>query len=657
LLCAAVKSPFDYNKAWNEIDALQNKGMLKSMLAEVDSLYKAAQKGNKADQQIKALIYKLKIQQQIEEFSDQKAIDFMQAELKKASFPVTSVIHSMLAQLYIGYYQQNRWRYSQRTDVANFDLKDIATWDLRTIFKAAISEYELSLQNAAELQKYKIDDYPAFVNFGTENTRKLQPTLYDFLAHRALEFYAKDESGLTTPFEEFTITDTKFFQPAESFVRMVITSPDSLSLKFKAVLLYQDMLRFHLNDKDVNALGEVDLDRLNFVYNVCKIADSEQYYEAALRLTEMKYAGFEVSDYAIYLMARLVHSLGGKYNPEISEQYRWNYKIALDICEEAKYPNSFGGQSCAALKSEISNPWIDLRAENYNLPNSSIKILFKQKSITETEIRIYRLRYPSMQNEEWESEEKLNTNNFKKIRQLVKQKPVWRKVFKFEKEGDYREHSYELALGELRRGYYIIISGIPTETGKDYKSLWGYTVVNITELSFISRTDNRNNILICSRRTGHPIQGATVRMYEQEYNKTTHKYFFKLFWTGQSDTKGMVQIPLGKNRWNTKLLITKGTDTLRAENYYGGSYKHRRSINAQSLLFTDRAIYRPGQTVYLKGIYFETDGEKHNKLLPGRQVTATFYDVNHQVVSQQNLTTNEYGTFNCTFTAPQGVLP
>ena len=69
----------------------------------------------------------------------------------------------------------------------------------------------------------------------------------------------------------------------------------------------------------------------------------------------------------------------------------------------------------------------------------------------------------------------------------------------------------------------------------------------------------------------------------------------------------------------------------------------------------DRAIYRPGQTVYFKGIMINTSGET-NELLTNTNTTVTFYDVNYQKVADVNLTTNEFGTFSGTFTTPSGVL-
>ena len=59
----------------------------------------------------------------------------------------------MLAECYWHYYENNRWRFYNRTQTKNFDLKDIHTWDLRTIMEKMTQEYELSLKDENELKK------------------------------------------------------------------------------------------------------------------------------------------------------------------------------------------------------------------------------------------------------------------------------------------------------------------------------------------------------------------------------------------------------------------------------------------------------------------------------------------------------------------------
>ncbi|MDY0152902.1 MAG: MG2 domain-containing protein, partial [Candidatus Cloacimonas sp.] len=657
-LGAVSSKASNYDSAWKEIDKLQNAGLPKSMAVKVDSLYAFAVKENKVDQQIRALIYQLKIQQQIEEFSAQKAIDKVKTQLDTAVYPASAIMHSMLAQLYWSYYQSNRWRFSQRSETVNFKLDDIATWDLKTISKETINEYQISLQKPAELQKQSIADYPAFVTQGSKDHRLLRPTLYDFLAYRALEFYQNDESGLTLPFEEFSITDTKYFQSAAGFAKMTICTPDSLSLKYQAALLYQDLISFHLQDNDPSALVVANLERLEFMYNNCWLPQPEQYYEAALRLEISRYEAYEVSAYASFKLAALYNSFAGKYNADISETYRWFYKDAADICQQAadKHPDSFGGQSCKALMQNIRLQDIKLTAESYVITDAPIKVLLSAKNLSGVKLSIYRIPQASMKGEYYNENSSWYQDDYKKIKAMQRKKPLWTKTYEITNEGDYRSHSYELPLNSLPTGRYIIIASNIAEKDIADDKISGYCFILSTGISYVSASNATNTMLLTNRKTGEPIEAASLKVYQQDYNKITHNYYYKLTWSGTSDARGLVSIPIDNDYRRQRITIQSGSDSLNIFDYYSSQNEFNLQQSKRCLLFTDRSIYRPGQTIYLKGVMYESDGEKYNKLVPATSIEVIFYDVNYQVISRQTLQTNEYGTFNCTFTAPKNVL-
>ncbi len=656
-LVAVNGNKFDYDVAWNEINDLQSKGLPKSLLEKVDLVYQAAVKENVLDQQIKALIYQLSAQQYTEEFSAQKAIDQVNEKIAKASFPSSAILHSMLAQLYWSYYQSNRWRYGQRTETINFKQDDIATWDLKAIAKATIKEYSISLMYPKELQKIMIVDFPAIINKGDEFTRDLQPTLYDFLAQRALDFYINDESGVSLPFEEFTITDTKYFQPASSFVLMNIASPDSLSLKYRALKLYQDLMLFHLNDKDPSALADVDLDRLEYIYDNCSLANPETSYDAALRLVEAKYKDYPISAYATYKLATLIYEQAALYKPDVSELYLWNYKAALELCNLAikAYPKSFGGMSCMALAEQIQAQNINLVCENIVIPELPVKVQISTKSVKQVQIRIYHIRNIDINADYQNYYEQSNWHDLTKLGNLLKKTPKWSKTFPITDDGDYRTHSYELALQGMPVGRYLIVAS--DDFSKEISAqVIGYCEYSSSELSYISPGSNSGIMLIANRNSGKPMTNVTVTTYSQEYNKSKQKWYYKKAWSGKSNNLGIINIPNLRDYGQNQCVISNGADTLYIGNFYVYSNNYSQNKDTMCLMFTDRSIYRPGQTIYLKGVVYESDREKYYKLLPAKSVEASFYDVNHQIVSRQKLTTNEYGTFNTEFVAPKGVL-
>ena len=65
-------------------------------------------------------------------------------------------------------------------------------------------------------------------------------------------------------------------------------------------------------------------------------------------------------------------------------------------------------------------------------------------------------------------------------------------------------------------------------------------------------------------------------------------------------------------------------------------------------LLTDRSLYRPGQTVYVKGIAYSQQSDTAN-VLPNKEYTVTLLDVNNQEVGQKSVRTKEIGAITTDF--------
>ncbi|MBO9573255.1 MAG: hypothetical protein J7497_13770, partial [Chitinophagaceae bacterium] len=121
----------NYDKSWKKIDELIAKsGLVKSALTEVNSIYARAKKENNEAQLIKALIYKISINEEIAEQSKYENIGLLEKEIETAKEPARSILNSIAAGYYWNYLQQNRWKFYNRTNTVNFKKEDIATWSL-----------------------------------------------------------------------------------------------------------------------------------------------------------------------------------------------------------------------------------------------------------------------------------------------------------------------------------------------------------------------------------------------------------------------------------------------------------------------------------------------------------------------------------------------
>ena len=161
-----------------------------------------------------------------------------------------NVLESYLANLYWQYFQQNRYSFYDRTKTADkVDSIDFRTWDLTTLFHEISSHFEASLENKEALQKTGFEDFKEILNNQT-GSEIYRPTLFDVLAHAALEFYKTDENNITRPADQFEIADPEILCEAYEYTQKKIDTQDRTFLQSKALLVYQELLKFHFPEPD-----------------------------------------------------------------------------------------------------------------------------------------------------------------------------------------------------------------------------------------------------------------------------------------------------------------------------------------------------------------------------------------------------------------------
>jgi len=656
---------YDYNAVWQDLSYIFLRENPETSMARLDSLITAAKAENRMDQQIKGMLFQLYAMQNKQEFAEQKAIHKIREELDTASFPITPILHRMLAQLYLNYQYRHQTRYAQRSEITSENQEDIATWDNNRIAKEIIHQFQLSLQDPELLQAEQLPDYRWLLRDSNDDAISLHPTLYDFLAWDALDHYMQDSSVLSLAVNAFSFDDARYFASAESFAQMPVSSPDSLSYRYLACKLLQDITRFHLHDEDPKVLIDVEIKRLTYIHGKSSLSNKDILYEAALRRLMKHYREHEASAHVALHLAILYHNQGAKADPEAKDETRWKYKAAYEICREAyaSYPTSFGGKSCEALMHNITRPYLTLSTEEYYSPNSTIQTLLEVRNVQQVQIRIYRIPYQNITNNRFDDELQTWHNRSRqgsrqsKLDVLLQSPPMWSADYTFEDEGDYRGKSYELALAKLPSGHYLVFASLADSTGINNSQTKAFSIFSISKLSRIHPIINQSEMLIVDRNTGMPIPDAKIQVYRRQQDSQP----LVIHWSGQSDQDGKANyIDLDAYRaenWTRRhyrMQITSGADTLQVPYLRFPDAKHNYPGYPRCLMFTDRAIYRPGQTVYVKGVFHDSDGEISHPINLGGSVYLFLQDVNRQPVSNlKNISISEYGSFDASFVIPK----
>ena len=173
------------------------------------------------------------------------------------------------AQLYATYLQNNGWNLGNRTPVPAGEGGDILTWSADQVESRALDLYAASLTEAALLKNTPVEKFRDISEAGQNDTVQcsLRPTLYDFLAHRALARFANERSYLNQPAFAFALDQENAFVPATAFVNAAFETKDSTSGKWLAIRLFQKVIAAHLGDKEPSALIDADLLPLQFAHN------------------------------------------------------------------------------------------------------------------------------------------------------------------------------------------------------------------------------------------------------------------------------------------------------------------------------------------------------------------------------------------------------
>ena len=635
----------DYDALWKKVDKFEADGLPKSALEVVQTIVAKAKKENNKPQAIKSLLFKSKYALILEEDAQLSIIKDFKAEIAVSDMPTKNVLENMLATMYWQYFQQNRWKFYNRTNTTEkVDESDFRTWDLETLFEEIQLHYNNSLQNGLLLQQTALKDYAAILS-EQKGSKLFRPTLFDLLAHNALEFYKTDENSISKPAYKFEIDNEKFLCPADEFRVLKLVAQDTSSLQFQALKVYQELIQVHLKDKEPYALVDVDIERLKFVFQHATFSDKETIYQQTLETSSNGYQSKEVSTLYDYEIALLWSQQGNRYQPKADDNLQWKVKEAFELCEKVnkQFPKSIGAEKCRALQQQILQQSLQLTTETYLPIQKEARLLVNYNNLKNLELKAYKLSESQF--------EKFN-KTYREDAQLAFIKKLdasasW--VAALRNEGDYQRHTTEVLVPKLDNGRYLIVASV-TETDNTF----AVQTIQVTNIALVDKNENnKQTYQFINRNNGKPITDIAVKIsYKKNYNGSTQNKSLT------PNSKGTIEIPKTAGRWtNVKIEASTKDDKAYFGDYYINQTQNPQEdrVTYNGFFFTDRSIYRPGQTVHFKGITIKTEDGK-SIVLPNEDTYALLFDVNGQEINRLQLQTNAFGSVSGEFILPSNGL-
>lgn len=445
--------------------------------------------------------------------------------------------------------------------------------------------------------------YEKYYSSGNEKMKfdlDFEPTIYDYASHCLLDFY---RNNLNKYLDKFN----------NQYAQLINFDKEN---NYEKAAIYNEILRVealvdHYDDKTHN----------------------DRYFN---RLNEL----LKESDYDI-ITARIKSS-----QASIMMRYE-NYVEALKLCNEVLAMNleSEDSKKCEECKKNILEKYVAFEMQNVQVPNQPIAVGLTYRNTTTPSYRIYKIHA-------YDIHRIYNSDLEEVLEFLTPKEIVSERTIEVPTETDYKRHSSLIAIPPLEIGSYVLMMSATDDF--DNESNLVFSAFQVSNLTYVTYDlGGKYDIYTLNRETGQPIGKVKVELFEEYYKYKKDKYILKSRGKVTTDNDGYAVLPHSSSYFVINLF--KENDTLLADNSYG-FYRAEADKNYKRInLYTDRPIYRPGQTVQFKGILTYWNGKK-KELVAGQTVSVSLHDANFQNIGQQDIETDEFGAFYGSFELPKDVL-
>lgn len=606
---SAVFAQKYYDEQWKKIAVNSQKGAYKSNLPIISEIQKQAMKDNNIVQLIQSLKAEFSIinRTQDDEKNDTASQFFKKlTEVEKQLKGDDSIFFKVLLNsFFMDYYNEHSWEIRRRTNINSQDFSQIETWSRLDFKNYLYKKYqELDLQKE-KLRKISLKKYEKA--FSHSDFISYFPTLWDWYSARKIDFLYNNDFFTKNELKENRAQINTVFD------ELIAQNTGNPKLYFMHKKLQQ------------NCNFNQCKDRLAQLQNLLK-SDAE-------------------GDYKVLIMEDIINQL-------ISDKKQ---KAALEIAAQAKkeYPKSEFITNIENAENLILNPFLNIKYEQQTQSNKPIHFVAEYKNVSSFSINIYEVK------EDVTSFLKYAKNPYTNTFSSVKKTLIRKEAYQLIDPKDYQNHKTSLEIQPLPSGIYLAeytVDGISDKDADAEKDF--YFLVSDNRIIYQSKTDRdqlSNELKLVNSENGQPVTNENLTFYEFISDKNLNTV------EGKTDNKGSFKFPTTTNKDYYRMFLIRQpkTNSFQLMNVYGGRVQNidqnKETKRNKSQIFMDRAIYRPGQTVYFKVINTSLNKEIES-VVAGLQQKITLTDANGQEVSSQTFTTNEFGSYHGSFMLPKGKL-
>jgi len=637
LLVVTLASAAPRDKDWKQVEKLLSAENYQSAITALEKIQAAARAGQAWAEAVKALAGGIQLEAQIKADEPALAITRMDESLATAPAEMRPMLLAVQATFFHHYFAGNRWEVMRRSRTAEDAGSDITAWDLPRLLAEVDARFQKALENAAALKASPIAQWAGLLEAG-DLPDSYQPTLYDFVARQALEHYTSAGQEAMEVQAENAFTFAPDAPALGSMAEFLAWKVAGSQPKQRVVQMYQALLAFHKDDADAGARVLLDIERLEWAAAAATGTGADERKLAQLRAIIAANAAHEVS---LRARAAAAEALIKAKKPA----------EARALLEEgvAAHPKSPFAPRCRNLIKQIEQK--SLSAATELVWNSAGPEIVVQAANLERLyfrlILVSRTPDPALLSDLMDDEDK--------IMRTLRKKPAEQWAITLPPTDDFLEHEHRFpAPADVKPGFYLLaVSGNADFTKR--RNQISFAPVIVSPLALVSRArDAGDDVVIdawvLDAVTGDPVPGAEVSVWVE--NEKTEK--LAAAQTVLTDANGQAQLT---GEYDDGMLLAKHDKHFAMTEDVSAQSEYIETVKATTFLFTDRAIYRPGQTIQFKGIHARCDTAKNDyRTLPDVKRTVVLKDSNDRELGKLDVVTNAFGSFSGSFTAPANGL-
>ena len=600
LLVMSVFAPMQaqtYDNLWKELEVLERKDLPKSVISEAMKIYDKAKAEQNVPQMMKAYLTAMQYRSLLT--PDSLKVDMNGLEQwasQTGSMEDKAILYSILGEM------------TMPADV-----------------KKGLGYLQASLKDKDRLLLIPVEKLRPMVRVGEASKRYFRDNLYNLLARRAIQIMqqyrwqaaAKANQTNSLPAD---MTDM------DQFVTYQFVPVSDCDLTAAVMQTYQSLLKAYDTETEREGWLLTGIDALNYLYRNFSGNFSNDVCQQELRKWIHTYPAVKTVPEAYLALAQFL-------------QYQNNQVERLRIVREgiAGYPRYEGINQLKNIEKEILNASLSLEiATAYPGEQQSVKVNYK--NLTGITLQLYKVNLPVtsavLQN---------RTTHFEsKYARLQREEH-----FSLKPTTDYLNIDTTLTIQAPQAGIYFL-KAVPD--GK--KGVSDGTLMNVTALKTIYRPlpDGTLELVVVDAVSGQPVSEAEVTIYTEKGGGYSPQQ------TYQADKQGTLKLDFLNSNKYWYNAHTAADNAMPILNLWKNDYYYKESKRKEVLqLFTDRSIYRPGQTVYVSGLAYEMEKDS-TRVLADKKYTVSLYDANNNETGKVEVRTNGFGSFSGQFVLPSPCL-